>query len=434
MQQYDLIVIGAGPGGYKAAGYGVADGKRVAIIEKSHLGGTCLNRGCVPTKCLCAAADRILEIQHAADFGIDVTSFVADFSKAHGRAIDIIATLRDDVNAHLHGADIIEGTAQITGPNTVSVGNQVFEAKNIIIATGSQPAPFPAEGGEYTENSDDFLAREELPEKIAIVGGGVIGLEFASIISAYGKDVTIVEYCKEILPGFDSQIAKRLRTYMGRRGVKFILGARVVSVDSNHTITYEAKNKLQSLESDIVISAVGRRPVLPGGISDVGIQLTEKGFIAVDKSYETSVKGIYAIGDVNGTCMLAHAAYAQAAIVTGKANSTGVIPSIVFTNPECASVGITVDSIENLKSVTVPYSTNAKALASGESDGILKLVYNDAYNLVGCQAVGTHAADLVAEAAIAIDAAYDLRKFAFHSVSAHPSISEMLQVAAEAAV
>lgn len=432
--KYDLIIIGGGPGGYEAAALAARKGKKVALVEKDSLGGTCLNRGCVPTKCLCAAADKLCEISAAEEFGITIGNVAADYAKAVGRAGEVVGTLREDVAALLADVDVIKGEARLAAGRKVLVGDDVYEATEIIIATGSTPAPFPALGGEYTENSDAFLRRETLPARIAIVGGGVIGLEFASIIAAYGREVTVIEYCPEVLPGFDAEVAKRLRTYLTRRGVKIVTKAKVMAVDADHTVHYEVKGKEVILECDLVISAVGRRPVLPEGLEDVGVAVTSRGFIEVDDQYRTTAEGIYAIGDVNGKCMLAHAASAQARVVTGVADSFGVIPSVVFTNPECASVGLAVSDADGLKASKVPYSSNAKAQASGHADGLLKLVYREADGVVvGCQAVGAHAGDLVAEATVAIDAAFTVTQLAENLVSAHPSLSELLQAAAQMA-
>ncbi len=432
--KYDLIIIGGGPGGYEAAALAARKGRKVALVEKDKLGGTCLNRGCVPTKCLCAAADKLCEIAAAEEFGVVVGNVAADYAKAVARAGEVVGALRDDVAALLADVDVINGEARLAAGQKVIVDGDIYEASEIIIATGSTPAPFPAQGGEYTENSDAFLRRETLPDRIAIVGGGVIGLEFASIIAAYGREVTVVEYCAEVLPGFDAEVAKRLRSYLSRRGVKIVTKAKVTAVDADHTVHYEVKGKEATLECDLVVSAVGRRPVLPEGLEEVGVALTSRGFIDVDEHFRTSAEGIYAIGDVNGKCMLAHAASAQARVVVGVADSFGVIPSVVFTNPECASVGLAVSDADGLKAAKVPYSSNAKAQASGSTDGLIKLVYREEDGVVvGCQAVGAHAGDLIAEAAIAIDAAYTVTHLAENMVSAHPSLSELLQTAAQMA-
>ena len=431
MKQYDLIVIGGGPGGDEAAAIAAKHGKSVALIEKNLLGGTCLNRGCVPTKCLCAAAERILDIQSAADYGVQIENYSINYAVAARRAHLIVEGLREDVEAMLKDVEIFQGKARIAEGRTVVTDTHFLKGHKIIIATGSKPAQIPIEGSEYVINSDEFLALENLPDRLIIIGGGVIGLEFASIISAYGKDVTVLEYCPEILPGFDQEIAKRLRTYLTRRGIRIVTGAKVTSVSSERVVSYEAKGKVFTLPADMVISAIGRRPVTPDGMENAGVETDSKGYIIVNDAFETTANGIYAIGDVNGRCMLAHAASAQARIVCGLTTHVGVTPSVVFTMPECASVGACVADCEDYQSAKVPFSSNAKALAAGKGDGLLKLVYrNDDHRLLGCQAVGAHAGELIAVTAMAIDAGCTIDQIAAESILAHPGFSEIIQAAA----
>lgn len=437
MKQYDLIIIGSGPGGQEAAACAVAKGKSVAVIEKSLLGGTCLNRGCIPTKCLCAAAERLWTATHSEEFGLECTGVKGDFGVAARRARNVVDSIRQDVADSFANIDVFEGEARIAEGRTVVVGANFLKGREIVIATGSHPAPFPAEGAEYVEDSDAFLQRESLPERIVIVGGGVIGLEFASVISAFGREVMVIEYCPEILPGFDAEVAKRLRSYLGRHGVKFAVGAKVIAVgktDDALSVCYEAKGKVLSVLADAVVSATGRRPVLPEGLTEAGVRIDGRGFIETDDRYTTSVPGIYAIGDVNGRCMLAHAASAQARAVIGDCNP-GVIPSVVFTNPECASVGCRVADSETLKAAKVPYSANGKALAAGEDEGFIKLVYAaDSGVVKGCQAVGAHAGDLIGIATLAIDRKMTVFDLAENTIAAHPTFSELIQTAASAAV
>lgn len=437
MKQYDLIIIGSGPGGQEAAACAVAKGKSVAIIEKSLLGGTCLNRGCIPTKCLCAAAERLWSATHSEDFGVVCTGVKGDFGVAARRTRSIVDSIRQDVADSFANIDVFEGEARIAEGRTVVVGANFLKGREIVIATGSHPAPFPAQGAEYVEDSDAFLQRESLPERVAIVGGGVIGLEFASVISAFGSEVTVIEYCPEILPGFDAEVAKRLRSYLGRHGVKFAVGAKVIAVGKTEdalSVRYEAKGKELSVIADAVVSATGRRPVLPEGLTEAGVKINERGFIETDDRYATSVPGIYAIGDVNGRCMLAHAASAQARAVIGNC-TPGVIPSVVFTNPECASVGSRVADSETLKAAKVPYSANGKALAAGEGEGFIKLVYESDSGIVrGCQAVGAHAGDLIGIATLAVDRKMTVLDLAENTIAAHPTFSELIQTAASAAV
>lgn len=436
MKQYNLIVIGGGPGGYEAAALAASKGKTVALVERDRLGGTCLNRGCVPTKCLCAGAEIICHTLTYADFGI-YGEMRTDYSVAADRAVKVVDTLRNDVEAYLAGVDIINAEARLGEGHTVIAGDDILKGDEIIIATGSAPRLLPVEGIEHAITSDEFLKIRELPTTLIIIGGGVIGLEFASIANAYGCEVTIIEYMPEILPGFDSEIAKRLRTYLSKRGIKFVLGAQVKYIGKENgllAVGYETKKGATSLQASCVLCATGRRAVLPEGLDAAGVTVSSRGFIETDDCFRTTAPGIYAIGDVNGHCMLAHAASAQARVVTEVASRFGAIPSIVFTVPECASVGLMANAAEGLGAAKVPYSANAKALASGEDSGLLKLVYRKSDGvIVGCQAVGTHAGDLVAEATLAIDGGYTIDRLANSTVSAHPSLSELIATAASKA-
>ncbi len=424
LSHYDIIIIGAGPGGYETAAGAAARGHKVLLVEREALGGTCLNHGCIPTKCLCSAAEKIVELNHAADFGVKAELAGADYAFAVRRAAGVMDELRGGIAELLAGVDIVEGEARIDAGPAVCVGDERFTADKIIIATGSRPAALRCEGADEAINSDAFLKLETLPERLTIVGGGVIGLEFASIAAAYGTKVTVLEYCPEILPNFDADIAKRLNRFLGRRGIDIVCGAEVTKITADKTVTYLRKGKEKSVEGDMVLCAVGRRPVVPEGCELVGIELDKRGFIVTDEAMQTSVAGVYAIGDVNGRCLLAHAASAQGKIVLGEKTRLDIMPSVVFTLPECASVSL---RCENVKSVKLPYGANGKALASGQSDGLLKLDYDAETGVItGCHAVGAHAADLVAVATIAISKSMTMHELAEETIFAHPTLSELI--------
>ncbi|MDE5555092.1 MAG: NAD(P)/FAD-dependent oxidoreductase, partial [Muribaculaceae bacterium] len=341
MRSAEIIIIGGGPGGYEVAAELAANGHKVILIERDRLGGTCLNRGCIPTKCLCASASAAMTVASAADFGVDVSSFSVDYGKAVERANGVINQLRDGIDAMLRDVEVIKGEASLKPDKIVVVNGEEISAERIIIATGSRPAVLDIPGAKFAVTSDEFLSLTEIPQRVAIIGGGVIGLEFASILAAFGREVTVIEFCKEVLPPFDTEIAKRLRTALTRRGIKFMTSTKVIAIEKGLRIIYEGKRGKDSLECDLAVMAVGRRPVLPDGIKEAGIELTERGFIKVDELMETSVRGIYAVGDVNGLCMLAHAASAQARRAIGSDVNLDVIPSAVFTQPEAAMVGMT---------------------------------------------------------------------------------------------
>ncbi len=287
MRQTEFIIIGGGPGGYEVAAELAAAGRKVILIERDRLGGTCLNRGCIPTKCLCAAASALLLISTASQFGIDVGQVTPDYSRTAARSNSVIDQLRQGIETMLRDVEVIHGEATLKQDKIISVNGEDLTADHIIIATGSKPASLDIPGAALAITSDEFLSLTELPQRVAIIGGGVIGLEFASIISAFGREVTVIEYCKEILPPFDSEIAKRLRTMLSRRGIKFVTSARVTSIEQGLRINYEAKRGHDSIEADLAIMAVGRRPVIPSGAEEAGIELDSRGFIKVDELMQT---------------------------------------------------------------------------------------------------------------------------------------------------
>lgn len=428
MQKADLIIIGGGPGGYETAAEAAASGLDVILFEKGHLGGTCLNRGCIPTKCLCAGAEILETIRNSSRFGIEATA-TASYASAVERAAVVIGELRCGIADMLGAVRVINAEARLAeGPRVIAAGEE-YTAQRIIIATGSCPATLRGIDPSLYHSSDDFLSLTELPRHITVVGGGVIGLEMASVAAAYGSDVTVLEFCKEILPGMDADIAKRLRNALGKRGISIVTDARVTGIDANSTVRYTKKDKEFTVESDYVLAAVGRRPALPDGCKEAGIAINERGFIATDDSFRTSVPGIYAIGDVNGKCMLAHAASAQGRCVLGQTVNLDVVPSVVFTIPECAFVKRAVDC--ETRAVKLPYASNGKALASGQ-DGLLKLECEaESGILTACSVLGPHAADLVAEAALAISKNITARELC-KSIHAHPTLSELLPGAAAA--
>ena len=430
MQEVDLIIIGAGPGGYHVAAGEAAKGKRVVLIERdAHPGGTCLNRGCIPTKALCACASLIELIKGAGEFGIEVAALEPDFSAAHGRAERVMEELRSGITSMLKSVEVIHGEASLAPGPAVRVNGMEFTADKILIATGSKPAPLRCEGGEYALSSDDVLALDTLPESAVIIGAGVIGLEFACILNAYGVHVTVLEYCKEVLPGQDAEMAKRLRTSLTRKGIKIVTGARVDKIDSDGTVTYEGKKGQEKVKAQTVIAAVGRRPVLPPGIEETGIELTGRGFIAVNDNMETSVPGVYAVGDVNGISMLAHSATAQARRAVGEDVDLSVIPGVVFTSPEFASVGLTEEAAKEqgheIKVIKKPYGSNGKALADGADQGLVKIITDTAGRILGVHILGAHASDLITEATIAISTGMTLEKLA-SIIHPHPTLSELL--------
>ena len=441
---FDIIIIGAGPGGYETAADAAAHGLSVAIVERDQMGGTCLNRGCIPTKALCRNAEVINLMREAEVWGLKTGEMTFDYAPVFERKEAVVKQLREGVEMLMGapGITAIKGEAILKDANTVVVNGEEYSAKNIIIATGSAPRGLPIPGAELAMTSDDILAMETLPKSLCIVGGGVIGMEFAAVFSTFGVEVTVIEYCKEILPPFDKDVAKRLKTMLSKRGIKIITGAAVNGISQGEdgmTVTYELKGKPQSVTCEKVLMSVGRQPVLPQGLDAVGVTVGRRG-IEVDDNMMTNVKGVYAIGDVNGRMMLAHAASAQGQralhAILGKADEIklDIVPSAVFTVPELAMVGLTEEQCaEKGLDVTVKkafFRSNGKAVAMNETDGLIKMIVDNATRqIVGCHICGAHAADLIQEVVTAMNAGATVDLLT-RSIHGHPTLSEVMLTAA----
>ncbi len=440
---FDIIIIGAGPGGYETAADAAAHGLNVAIVERDLMGGTCLNRGCIPTKALCRNAEVINLMREAEVWGMKTGEMTFDYAPVFERKEAVVKQLREGVEMLMGapGITVIKGEASLKDANTVVVNGEEYQARNIIIATGSASRGLPIEGADLAMTSDDILAMETLPKSLCIVGGGVIGMEFAAVFSTFGVEVTVIEYCKEILPPFDKDVAKRLKTVLSKRGIKIITSAAVNGItqgEDGMTVTYELKGKPQSVTCEKVLMSVGRQPVLPQGLDAVGITVGRRG-IEVDDNMMTNVEGVYAIGDVNGRMMLAHAASAQGLralhAILGKSDEIklDIVPSAVFTVPELAMVGLTEDQCaEQGLDVTVKkafFRSNGKAVAMNETDGLLKMIVDNATRqIVGCHICGAHAADLIQEVVTAMNAGATVDLLA-RSIHGHPTLSEVVLAA-----
>ena len=440
MERSDLLIIGAGPGGYETAVEAAAHGKTVTLIERDLAGGTCLNRGCIPTKALCRSAEAAMTIAAAEEFGLSSVTATVDFPAVMERKNRIVSELREGVGTLLKTVNVIKGEARFKSPSVVEVDGIDYTAPEIIIATGSAPALLPVEGKELCMTSDEILSLEKLPASLCVIGGGVIGMEFASIFVAFGVEVTVVEYCKEILPPFDAEIAKRLRMSLKRRGINVITGAEVKSITEGPVVHYSVKGKEKTVEAEAVLMAVGRKPVIPEGLADAGAVIN-RGAVCVNDDMsvifedgrEPSDVRLYAIGDVNGRCMLAHAAVMHGKVALGLAGLTDVIPSAVFTSPECAMVGLTEEKCielgRNIRIGKATFRANGKALAMGEPEGLAKVIVDaDTDEILGCHICGAHAADLVQEVATAMQSG--LKSSAIRStVHAHPTLGEVVLAA-----
>ncbi len=434
MRECDIIVIGTGPGGMDAAALALKAGLDTVVIERDLLGGTCLNRGCIPTKALCRSAAVVNDVKNGDVFGVDIPSFTLNYAAAASRKDEVVAQLRDNVALLLQKAEIVKGEAKFVASNIVEVNGVQYTASKIVIATGSKCACLPIEGAELTIDSDVLLSMTSLPKSMCIIGGGVIGMEFASILSAFGVDVTVVEYCKEILPNFDKDIAKRLRTALTKQGIKFITQAQVTAVKPGKVVEYTAKGKSGEVIADEVLMAVGRRPVVPEGAEAVGIELN-RGAIKVNEEFMTAIPGVYAIGDVNASLMLAHVASAQADVVMGGKKNLDVIPAAVFTQPECSMVGLTEEQCKerglDISIGKAMFRGNGKAVSMGETDGLVKVIIDKvSRKILGAHVCGPHAADLIQEIAVTMVAANTVDDIKC-TVHGHPTLSEVIATACE---
>lgn len=444
MTTSDLIIIGAGPGGYRAAEYAAKNGLHVTIFENSHVGGTCLNEGCIPTKSFARNAEIVQTLKEAETFGLNGEGYALDFKKVVERKNQVLENLRAGIETLLSHPNItlVRDRAEFVDAHTVKDShNETYTAQNIIVATGSVSKLLRLEewNPEAARDSEFMLRNDALPHSLCIVGAGVIGMEFASIFNSFGVEVTVVEFLKECLPALDSDIAKRLRKVLEKRGVTFYMQSAVKAI-TREGVTFERKGKRQTIEADEVLLAVGRAPRVSDDFAHAGFEYDNRKGITVDDNMQTTVEGIYAIGDVNGRQMLAHAAEMQGIhavnCILGRKDQIrlDIMPAAIFTNPEAGCVGLTEDQCkEQGISYTCHksfYRANGKALAMNESEGMLKLLADAEGRIIGCHVFGAHAADLAQEASVLMCKDTTLHELS-QMVHIHPTLSEILLAAAE---
>ena len=424
----DIIIIGSGPGGYRTASYALQQGKQVVIIEKAEAGGTCLNSGCIPTKCLAH----------------DAEANASDFPAAAERKRNVMNQLRQGIEQLLSapGITLVRGEATFKDARTVTVDGIDYEADDIIIATGSSSKMPPVEGIDNPRviTSTEALNFQTLPAEIVIIGAGVIGMEFASIFSRFGAKVSVIEYLKECLPVIDKDIAKRVRKQIEKlQGVTFYMDSAVKAINDNEVVFVSNKNgKETRLECPAcpVLIATGRKPNIEGlNLEAAGVEYSPKG-ITVNDNMLTSVPHIYAIGDVTGRQMLAHAAtfmgFRAVNAIVGKADKIrfDIMPSAIFTYPEAAAVGLTEDQCKQqgieCRALKGYYRANGKALAIDEPEGMVKLVAGADGRILGCTSYGAHSADIVQEVTAYMNCNATVADIAY-SVHIHPTLSEILQ-------
>ncbi len=451
-EQFDVIVIGGGPGGYVCAIRAAQLGLRTACVEKREtLGGTCLNIGCIPSKALLQSSENFHEVQGSfADHGILVEGVKLDLAKMQARKGEV-------VTANVKGVEFLfkknkvtwlKGDGRISSPGHVEVGGETYEAKNIVVATGSESIPLP--GVDVDEKrivtSTGALELDKVPGHLVVIGGGYIGLELGSVWHRLGAKVTVVEYLDRLVPGMDGEIGKTFERVLGKQGLVFRLGTKVTSAkagDAGVELTVEpAKGgEAETLQADVVLVAIGRRPFTGSlGLAEAGVDMDERGFVKTDGDYATNVAGIYAIGDVIAGPMLAHKAeeegVACAEILAGQAGHVnyGVIPGVVYTWPEVASIGSTEEMLKaagtDYSVGKFPFSANGRARAMGATDGFVKILADKKTDrILGAHIIGPDAGTLIAEIALAMEFGASSEDVA-RTCHAHPSLNEAVKEAA----
>lgn len=451
-QEYDVVIIGGGPGGYVAAIRAAQLGGKVALVEKDRVGGTCLNRGCIPTKALVRSVEALQLVDEAPALGVIVEEPAFDFARMMSRKDEVVTRLVGGVEGLLkaHRVEVVSGTATIPKPDLVLTraanGDHRLATRNIIVATGSVPARPPIAGldapGVLT--SADILELEEVPDSLAVIGGGVIGLEFASIFHALGTKVIVLEMLPTLLPTVDGELARRYKSYLQRGGVEVHLRARVEEIrPQGDGLAIGVAGSTEEVEAEKVLVATGRVPYTEGlGLEKLGVK-RERGAIVVDERMATNVPGVYAIGDVTGGIMLAHLASRQGEVAAENimghpvAMDYHAVPNCVFTLPEIAGVGLTEEEAKkeglDYEVTRFPFSASGRALTIGETLGLVKLICErESGQVLGMHIMGPQASDLIAEGTLAIQMGATARDIA-ETIHAHPTLPEAIMEAAKAA-
>lgn len=462
-QEYDLVVLGGGTGGYVAAIRASQLGLKTAIVEKGKLGGTCLHAGCIPSKALLRSAEVFATAKESEKYGISISGATLNFTKVQERKDSIVEQLHKGVQYLMKQGkiDVYEGIGRILGPSifspmpgTISVemnngeDNEMLIPKNVIVATGSRPRTLPGLefDGTHVLSSDHALQLENLPTSITIVGGGVIGIEWASMLHDFGVEVTVVEYADRIVPTEDHDISKEMHAILKKRGITMELNAKVLpetltKEEGKVTIQAEVKGEMKTFTSEKLLVSVGRQANVEGiGLENTDIQL-EKGYISVNNMYQTKESHIYAIGDVIGGLQLAHVASHEGIVavehIAGQTPSpidATLISKCIYSRPEMASVGLTekeaLDQGLEIKVGKFPFKAVGKALVYGESEGFVKMIADkNTDDLLGVHMIGPHVTDMISEAGLAkvLDATpWEVA----HTIHPHPTLAEAIGEAA----
>ena len=448
MADFDLIVIGAGPGGYVAAIRAGQLGLKTAVVEKDEVGGICLNWGCIPSKSLLKNAEIVRIMQDAQKWGISFDNFNADFSKAIDRSRQVVKKLTGGVNSLLkkNKITLIKGEASFQDSQTINVVSETYTASNFIIATGARARTVPSMpiDGETVITSREALELTTIPKRIAIVGGGATGVEFAYIYNAYGAQVTLIEMLPNILPNEDQDISQELKKSLTQQGVVVATDTKVSNMESKGKIKVlellTDQNDKTSIEVDKVLVAIGVQGNIEGlNLESIGVN-TDRTYITVDENMSTGTPGIFAIGDVTGKMLLAHVAQAQGVLVVENIASVespplnyNVMPKAVYANPQVASFGITEQQAKEEQLAyhvgKFPFAASGKAIALGETEGFIKLIVSEHGEILGAHLIGHEVTELLGELSLAnlLEGTTEETGWLVHS---HPSISEVIKEAA----
>jgi dihydrolipoamide dehydrogenase len=452
MASYDVIVIGAGPGGYVAAIRCAQLGLKTACVEgRETLGGTCLNVGCIPSKALLHASHQLHEAEHNfAKMGLKGKSPSVDWDQMKAYKDDVIGQNTKGIEFLFkkNKIDWLKGWGSIPAAGQVKVGDEIHEAKNIIIASGSEPSTLP--GVEIDEeivvSSTGALALKKIPKKLAVIGAGVIGLELGSVYARLGSEVEVIEFLDVITPGMDGEVQKNFQKLLKKQGLKFTMGAAVQKVETTKTkakLTYKLRkdDSENTVDADVVLVATGRRPYVDGlGLEALGVEMTERGQIKTDNQWRTNIPGVFAIGDAIEGPMLAHKAedegMAAAEVIAGKHGHVNydVIPGVIYTAPEVASVGLTEEAAKasgrNIKVGKFSFMGNGRAKAMFQGDGFVKIIADkDTDRVLGAHIIGPAAGDLIHEICVAMEFGASAEDIAL-TCHAHPTFSEAVREAA----
>ena len=445
--KYQVIIIGGGPAGYTAAETAGKAGLSVLLFEKQNLGGVCLNEGCIPTKTLLYSAKTYDGAKHASKYAVTVPEVSFDLSKIIARKSKVVRKLVLGVKGKLtsNNVTIVQGMAQIVDKNTVRCGEETYECENLILCTGSETFIPPIAGIDTVNywTHRDALDNKELPTSLAIVGGGVIGMEFASFFNSLGVQVTVIEMLDEILNGMDKELSALLRAEYAKRGIRFLLSTKVISLSQNETeavVSYENAEGSGSVIAEKLLMSVGRRPVTKGfGLENLKLVLTERGNVAVNSKMQTSEPGVYVCGDLTGFSLLAHTAVREAEVavhtILGRDDvmSYRAIPGVVYTNPEIAGVGETEESAStkgiNYQVIKLPMAYSGRFVAENEGvNGVCKVLLDEQQRVIGAHVLGNPASEIITLAGTAIElglTAAQWKKIVFP----HPTVGEIFREA-----